>query len=138
MPGAAPVHRTLKQRSMFKRILGWIVLVPLCVVLILFALANRQLTIVNFNPFASPRTLSEPGVGMPLFLVIFGVLLVGVILGGIATWIAEGRVRREKRKWQREAGHLTRELEAQRKDSARRAPPREDLLAIDDLADSGH
>ena len=120
---------------MVKRILGWVVLVPLCLVLIVFALANRQLTVVNFNPFVPSAALTAPGVGMPLFLVIFGVLLVGVVLGGVATWFAQGWVRREKRQWQREADRLGREL-----DTIRRSPPptrgSKAPLDIDDLVDS--
>ena len=120
---------------MVKRIMGWVVLVPLCLVLIVFALANRQLTVVNFNPFVPSEALTSPGVGMPLFLVIFCVLLVGVVLGGVATWFAQGRVRHEKRQWQREADRLGRELDASRKSLA---PPRGSKapLDIDDLVDS--
>ncbi|MEX0599258.1 MAG: hypothetical protein WD205_01365, partial [Rhodothermales bacterium] len=65
---------------MIKRIVGWFVLVPLCAVLIVFALANRQLVVVNFNPFIPPQDLAAPGFGVPLFLVIFAVLLAGVLL----------------------------------------------------------
>ncbi len=82
---------------MIKRIVGWVVLVPLCLVLIVFALANRQLVIVNFNPFVPADALRSPGVGVPLFLVLFGVLLIGVVLGGIATWFAQGQHRRDER-----------------------------------------
>ena len=70
---------------MLRRIVGWVVLVPLCLVLIVFALANRQLVVVNFNPLVPSEALTTPGVGVPLFLVMFAVLLFGVLLGGIAT-----------------------------------------------------
>jgi hypothetical protein len=124
---------------MLRRIVGWIVLVPLCLVLIVFALANRQLTVVNFNPFISPDALAAPAVGMPLFLVIFGVLLIGVVLGGIASWFAAGQIRRDRRRWQREAERLSRELGAPRKASGRKAGQslaNESLLDVDDLVDS--
>jgi uncharacterized integral membrane protein len=120
---------------MGRRIVGWVVLVPLSVVLIVFALANRQLTVVNFNPLVSPAALSSPGVGVPLFLVLFGVLLVGVMLGGVATWFAQGSVRRDKRQWQREAERLRRELDtARRRNGPSRPAP--SLLDADDLADA--
>ena len=118
---------------MVKRIVGWVVLVPLCVVLIVFALANRQLVIVNFNPFAATETLAAPGYGVPLFLVVYIILLIGVLLGGTATWLAQGRVRRERRHWRREAEHLTREL-----DGLRRSTPSASgraLAEVDDLLD---
>jgi uncharacterized integral membrane protein len=120
---------------MVRRILGWVVLVPLSLVLIVFALANRQLTVVNFNPLVPPEALSAPGIGMPLFLVIFGVLLAGVVMGGFAAWLAQGPVRRDKRRWQREAERLGRELEAQRR-VRNPAGTNQTLLDVDDLVDS--
>lgn len=117
---------------MIKTIIGWFVLVPLCAVLIVFALANRQLVVVNFNPFASMDSLAAPGIGVPLFLVIFAVLLVGVVLGGIATWFAQGQHRRDERLFRKETDRLHRELEA-----ARRAPGGNGLIEADDLAKPG-
>lgn len=114
---------------MVKRIVGWFILVPLCAVLIVFALANRQLVVVNFNPFTTSADPSMPGVGMPLFIVIFGVLLVGVLLGGVATWFTQGQHRRDERSFRRENERLHRELEA-----AHRAPANQALLNVDELA----
>lgn len=114
---------------MIKRIVGWFVLVPLCAVLIVFALANRQLVVVNFSPFAPSQDLTAPGFGVPLFLVIFGVLLFGVLLGGIATWFAQGTHRQDERQFRRENERLHRELE-----TARRALGGPTLLEADDLA----
>ena len=114
---------------MLKRIVGWFVLVPLCAALIVFALANRQLVIVNFNPLAPSEALAGTGIGVPMFLVIFGVLLVGVVLGGIATWFAQGPHRRDERRFRRETERLHRELEV-----ARRAPGSATLMPGDDFA----
>jgi uncharacterized integral membrane protein len=100
---------------MVKRIVGWFVLVPLCAALIVFALANRQSVVVNFNPFATAD--SGATLGVPMFLVLFAVLLIGIVLGGIATWFAQGTHRREERHFRRETERLHRELEV-----ARRAP----------------
>ncbi len=112
---------------MLRRIVGWVVLVPLCVVLIVFALANRQLVVVNFNPLVPSEALTTPGIGVPLFLVLFAVLLFGVILGGIATWFAQGQHRRDERSYRRETERLTREVNA-----IRRTPNSANL--VDDLA----
>jgi uncharacterized integral membrane protein len=113
---------------MVKRIVGWFVLVPLSAVLIIFALANTQLVIVNFNPFAQADQSATARVGVPLFLVIFLILLVGVVLGGVATWFAQSQHRRDERHWRRETERLHREL-----DAARRAPASQNLLDVDDL-----
>ena len=114
---------------MIKRIVGWFVLVPLCVVLIIFALANRHSVMVNFNPFAAEPASIDRELGVPLFLVIFAVLLTGVLLGGVATWFAQGPHRRDERHFRRETERLHREL-----DVARRAPANQALLDVDDLA----
>ena len=46
---------------MVNRIVGWVVLVPLCLGLIVFALANRHFVVVNFNPFAPVETSVAKG-----------------------------------------------------------------------------
>ena len=114
---------------MLKRIVGWFVLVPLCAVLIVFALANLQPVNVNFNPLATADILSATTFRVPMFVVIFGVLLVGVVLGGIATWFAQGAHRRDERLYKRETERLHRELEV-----ARRAPDNSLTLSPDDVA----
>ena len=95
---------------MLRRIVGWVVLVPLCLVMIVFALANRQLVVVNFNPLVPSEALTTPGVG--------------VLLGGIATWFAQAPHRRDERAYKREAERLNREVNAIRRPS----------LTVDDLA----
>lgn len=121
---------------MLRRIVGWIVLVPLCLVLIVFALANRQSTFVSFNPLAGPDSAGAIGIAVPLFIVIFAFLLLGVILGGIASWFAQSRVRRERRRWQREVDTLRRRIETDRRGSAPARRPSDDLFDADDLVDS--
>ena len=112
---------------MVKRIVGWLVLLPLCGVLIVFALANRHLVAVNFNPFTA---VGEPeiGTGVPFYVVMFAVLLVGVLLGGIATWFAQSQHRRDEKTFRRENERLHREL-----DAAHRAPANQALLNVDEL-----
>ena len=105
---------------MLRRIVGWVVLVPLCVVLIVFALANRQLVVVNFNPLVPSEALTTPGVGVPLFLVLFTVLLFGVV-------VAQGQQRRDERNYRRETERLNREVNAMRRSPALPA-------TVDDLA----
>lgn len=116
---------------MVNKIVGWLVLVPLCAVLIVFALANRQFVIVNFNPFAPVDQLVAPGYGVPLFVVLYLVLLIGVLLGGIATWFAQGQHRQRERHWRRECNHLNGELSALRKSQGQTAPG--PMADVDDL-----
>lgn len=100
---------------MVNRIVGWVILVPLSLGLITLALANRHFVTVNFNPFVSTDGTVVPGYGVPLFVVLFVVLLIGVLLGGTATWFAQGRHRRREKHWRREAHLLNGELEKLRR-----------------------
>ena len=117
---------------MLNKIVGWLVLVPLCLGLIVFALANRQLVAVNLNPFTA-SDLTAPGYGVPLFVVLYVVLLVGVLLGGCATWFAQAPHRRREKHWRREARTLGAELDALRKSQGLAGAPQgevNDLLEL--------
>ncbi|UJQ93312.1 LapA family protein [Mariluticola halotolerans] len=116
---------------MIKRIVGWFVLVPLCAILIVFALANRHAVPVRFDP-VSPGSPLIADVNTPLFIVIYGMLILGVLLGGFAAWLAQGRVRRERRRFKRENDRLTRELAEARRAPRQNATDRA-LLGPDDL-----
>ena len=99
---------------MFKRLVSWFILVPLSLVLVIFALANRQAVTVNFDPLPLQTPLLG-SIEVPLFVVIYGVLIAGIVLGGFAAWFAQRGQRRQKRLWRREA----RTLEKQRKNIER-------------------
>mgnify|MGYP000194254536 CR=1 FL=1 len=114
---------------MINKIVGWVVLVPLCLGLVVFALANRQLIVVNFNPFAPGDGTALPGYGVPLFVVLYVVLLIGVLAGGLATWFTQGHHRRREKHWRREAQTLTSELERLRK------TPRSPASSVGDVDD---
>jgi uncharacterized integral membrane protein len=93
---------------MVRTFLKALILVPLAVVLILFAVANRQWTEVSLDPFSSdPPVL---GVHLPLFLIILLALIFGVIVGGVAAWLGQG-------KWRRVARRLEAELRDARADA---------------------
>ena len=95
-----------------------VVVIPLGLIFIVFAVANRHPVTVSFDPFNS----SAPSVAirLPLFIVIIAVAILGVAAGGSATWFRQ-------RRWRRAA----RQHEA----DARRAPGRIGRFACDsDLA----
>ncbi len=82
---------------MIKRLISWFILAPVSVVLIIFALANRQLVVVNFDPFSVNDPLI-PAITIPLFLLIFILLLIGILLGGISVWFTQAKNRRQLRR----------------------------------------
>jgi len=77
---------------MVNRFVLIVVFVPLAVILIALAVANRELvafTVDPFNPGNPALTLT-----LPLFIFLFLALAVGMVIGSIATWIRQGRYRK--------------------------------------------
>jgi uncharacterized integral membrane protein len=91
------------------RVLAWIVLLPLSVVIILFAVANRADVTVSFDPFS--REVPALTLTMPLFAVIFGAVILGVLVGGITVSIGKFRWRLAARRAEREAAQLKAEAD---------------------------
>ncbi|MEM7299778.1 MAG: lipopolysaccharide assembly protein LapA domain-containing protein [Pseudomonadota bacterium] len=94
---------------MIKRIVNLLILVPLAIVLIALSVANRQPVVISADPFNSvdPALATPP---LPLFAVLFVALIIGIFIGGIATWLTQGKHRKrareqtiEARKWHAEA-----------------------------------
>lgn len=113
---------------MTKKLVGWFVLLPLCVVLALFALANRHWVEVRFDPLSATNPLIAP-VNVPMFVVIYAMLIAGVVLGGMASWFAQGKQRREKRQWRKKAREL--EQADKRRPSRDGAPLSQNLPIIE-------
>jgi uncharacterized integral membrane protein len=101
-----------------------VVVIPLGVIFIVFAVANRHLVTVSFDPFNS----SDPSVAirLPLFIVIIAVAILGVAAGGSATWLRQRRWRRAARQHEADALQARRELVGLRASAAtsRYAPQR--------------
>ncbi len=89
---------------MLNRIVIVVVLVPVAVVLIALAVANRQMTAFTFDPF-NPGNAALT-LQLPLFVMLFLALLVGMVIGGAATWLKQGRYRKEARVKRREVQNL--------------------------------
>ncbi len=98
---------------MFRKIVTWIVIIPLAVVIVAFAVANRQAVTVSFDPFsaAAPAYAAT----LPLFAILFAVLILGVLIGGIAAWLRQGKWRRAARKLDGEVRALHQEMDAVRR-----------------------
>lgn len=78
-----------------RKFLSAVILVPFAVVLTVFAVANRQLVTLSFDPFnAAEPALS---VRMPLFVLMIVVAVLGVVAGGLATWFRQRHWRKSAR-----------------------------------------
>ena len=78
-----------------------LVLIPLGLIFVVFAVANRHLVTVSFDPFNS----ADPSVAvtLPLFVVIIAVAIAGVVAGGLATWFRQRHWRRAARQHEADA-----------------------------------
>ena len=84
-----------------RKFLNALVVIPLGVIFVIFAVANRHLVTVSFDPFNS--TTPVVAVTLPLFVVIIVVAVIGVVAGGMATWFRQGRWRRAARQHEADA-----------------------------------
>jgi uncharacterized integral membrane protein len=96
-----------------KNFLKFIILAPIAVLLLLFAFANRQVVAVSFDPFVGDATPAFQ-ISAPLFLVLLLSLMIGVLVGGLATWFSQGRVRKAARRSRAEADRLRGEAQTLR------------------------
>ena len=78
-----------------------LILIPLGLIFVVFAVANRHPVTVSFDPFNS----SDPSVGvaLPLFVVIIAAAIAGVVAGGSATWFRQRHWRRAARRHETDA-----------------------------------
>jgi uncharacterized integral membrane protein len=95
---------------LLRKIVAAVILVPLAVIIIAFAVANRQDVTVAFDPFSA----NEPAaaVTLPLFALVIVLLIAGVLIGGLAAWLRHGKWRRIARRSEREAHELRTKLAA--------------------------
>lgn len=65
-----------------KRLVALIILVPVAIVLVAFSVANRGDVTISLDPFNAAAPVVA--VALPLFVLLFATLAVGVIIGGVA------------------------------------------------------
>jgi hypothetical protein len=75
-----------------KLLLRAFVTTPAFLALALLAMANQKPVTVSFDPFDASDT--DFTVTVPLYLMGFTILIAGVVLGGFAAWLTQGRRRR--------------------------------------------
>jgi hypothetical protein len=99
-----------------RRILRWIIWLPVAIIVISFAVANRQWTRLSLDPFSSTSPFLT--IEMPLWaLFIFGVFI-GLIVGWTMCWFTQGKHRKLARERRSEITRLQGELEMVKNPSA--------------------
>ena len=85
---------------MLRRIVAAIILVPLAILIIAFAVANRETVTVSLDPFSGHDPAAT--VSLPLFALVIALLIIGVLIGGAASWLRQGKWRGAARRFERE------------------------------------
>lgn len=99
-----------------KRLLTGLVGIPFALLLILFAVANRENVVIGFDPFTPEAPAFS--VTLPLFAVILVAVMLGVVVGGMASWLRQGKWRKEAKIKRAEVSRLETETEKARRDAA--------------------
>jgi hypothetical protein len=112
---------------MLRRILWTVVAFPVGLVLVTLAVVNSHRVRLILDPFRPDDPVLS--LVLPFYVYLFGALLIGVVLGGIAMWMTQARWRSMARRrgadavrWQAEADRLTRERDKQLSSARQLAP----------------
>jgi hypothetical protein len=106
-----------------RRFLFFVLLLPLGALAVALSVVNRDPVTVALNPFASAPSWQ---VSLPLFVLLFAVLAIGVVLGGIASWLGQSKWRYAARLERANSVRLRDEVERLRTLAGRSALPHYD------------
>ncbi|SIS75083.1 LapA family protein [Phaeovulum vinaykumarii] len=94
------------------RVLRYLFVLCLAAVLVVLALANRPLVTLHALPQEAEEFLGFTyAVDLPLFVVIFGAMGAGLVIGLVWEWLRESRYRSAARGNARKAAKLDREVQ---------------------------
>ena len=93
-----------------------VVLLPLALILVPLAVANRHMVTLALDPVSPQNPVFE--VSLPLYIILFATLLIGIFVGGFMAWLKQGHHRRaareksyEAKKWRSEADRQQKRVE---------------------------
>jgi hypothetical protein len=107
---------------MIRKFAKALILIPLAIVIVSLAVANRQVVTVSFDPFDQAHPAFS--VALPLYALILALVIAGVVIGGAAAWLRQGRWRWRARLAESQAHDLRVENDRlKRRDPEGPAPP---------------
>lgn len=113
---------------MLRRILTYVVVVPLAVVLIALGVVNAHYVELILDPFRAESPMLS--ISLPFYVYLFAAVVVGIVIGGWVTWRSQAHWRREARRraaeaqrWHAEADRLTRDRDRMLKEAQGSQPP---------------
>jgi uncharacterized integral membrane protein len=113
-----------------RKLIAAVILIPLAILMVMFAVANRASVPVSLDPFSS--TAPALTLHVPLFVLLLIALIVGVLAGGVAAWLRQSKWRRTARRLERELRTARAEAEEARRRlaAAQAAPPAPQIPTI--------
>lgn len=104
-----------------RKFFRWLVGVPVAVIVISFAVANRRWVTLSLDPFS--QDAPAMAIDMPLWLLLFVGVFIGILVGWAAAWLAHGKWRKAARDAKSELASLQQELA----DVRRAEPPPQEI-----------
>jgi uncharacterized integral membrane protein len=92
-----------------RRFLTLFVLLPIVLVVVILSVANRGTVTFSLDPIGAGST--GWAATAPLYVFLFGAVALGIVIGGVATWVRQGRWRQAARTERANAERLRREAE---------------------------
>jgi TRAP-type C4-dicarboxylate transport system permease small subunit len=91
-----------------RRVLRWLIGLPVLIIVLGFAVANRQWTQLSLDPFN--QSAPTVAINLPLWLMTFIGIFIGILIGWFFCWRAQGKWRRLARERAREIARLQSEI----------------------------
>ena len=107
-----------------RRFFRWLVGIPLAILVVGFAVANRRWVTLSLDPFS--QDAPSIALDMPLWLLLFVGIFIGMIVGWFASWLAQGKWRKAARESKAELAQVQRELAELRQAE----PPQQDVSSF--------
>lgn len=104
-----------------KSILRVLVFVPLALIILFFSMANRAMVKIGVDPFAA-NPADAPSIEAPMYLVVLAAMALGVLAGGVSSWLGHLPVRRAAKVARAEAKKTRLEIEKLRQQALAELP----------------
>ncbi len=93
-----------------KHFYRWVFVLPASVIAVIVAVANRHAATFVFDPFSPDAPALS--IELPLFVIVFGAVFIGILIGGGVAWRSGTGVRRKARTYRRQVRGLEKERDA--------------------------
>lgn len=108
----------------------WFVGLPVAIMVIAFAVANRRWTTLSFDPFNQEAPFAA--MSLPLWAILFAGTFIGLLVGWVVAWLGQGKWRKLAKESRHEISRLQEELTTLRKDAEHRGSEARDLITFGD------